>query len=152
MKWVADYSEAFGEADKAGNFIALRAEADPGASISAEVVGGYYGPVDLDSDGILVARIESTSQKIRFVGSMAGMVTSVKEFSLADLTLTPETATVELESADANDDGEYSEAELKALTKAQLLELAETLSVEGVSSSNTKAQIIAAILEAQGGE
>lgn len=54
-----------------------------------------------------------------------------------------------LEEADANEDGEYSEEELTALTKAQLLSLCETLNVEGVSSSNTKAQIIAAILAAQ---
>ena len=56
-----------------------------------------------------------------------------------------------LEEADANEDGEYSEEELTALTKAQLLSLCETLNVEGVSSSNTKAQIIAAILAAQDG-
>lgn len=43
----------------------------------------------------------------------------------------------------------YSEEELTALTKAQLLALCETLNVEGVSSSNTKSQIIAAILAAQ---
>lgn len=79
----------------------------------------------------------------------AGKTTSVKEFSLADLTLTPETATVELENADADDSGDYSEDELKALTKGQLLELAESLGVEGVTSANTKAQIIAAILAAQ---
>ena len=60
-----------------------------------------------------------------------------------------ETETVTLEDADANDDGEYSEEELTALTKAQLLTLCETLNVEGVTSSNTKAQIIAAILAAQ---
>ena len=60
-----------------------------------------------------------------------------------------ETETVTLEEADANEDGEYSEEELTALTKAQLLSLCETLNVEGVSSSNTKAQIIAAILAAQ---
>lgn len=60
-----------------------------------------------------------------------------------------ETETVALEDADANEDGEYSEEELRALTKAQLLELATTLSVEGVTSSNTKAEIIAAILAAQ---
>lgn len=60
-----------------------------------------------------------------------------------------ETETVALEDADANDDGEYSEEELRALTKAQLLELAESLNVEGVTSSNTKAEIIAAILAAQ---
>jgi hypothetical protein len=60
-----------------------------------------------------------------------------------------ETETVTLEDADANDDGEYSEEELTALTKAQLLTLCETLNVEGVTSSNTKAQLIAAILAAQ---
>lgn len=62
-----------------------------------------------------------------------------------------ETETVSLADADANDDGEYSEEELEALTKAQLLELAETLSVGGISSSNTKAEIVAAILTAQAG-
>ena len=56
-----------------------------------------------------------------------------------------------LEEADANEDGKYSEEELTALTKAQLLTLAETLNVGGVTSSNTKAQIIAAILAAQEG-
>lgn len=35
------------------------------------------------------------------------------------------------------------------MTKAQLLELAAELGIEGVNDSNTKAEIIAAILEAQ---
>lgn len=62
-----------------------------------------------------------------------------------------EIETVALENADANNDGKYSEEELNALTKAQLLTLADTLNVEGVTSSKTKAQIIAAILAAQEG-
>lgn len=149
LKWVADYSAAFGEDEKAGNFIAVHAGSDPGVTISAEVIGGYHGPQILDTDGILIARIESTTQKLRFTAMQAGKVTKVRDYSLAELTLTPETATVELSAADANDDGVYSETELKALTKAQLLELAESLGVDGVSSSSTKAQIIAAILAAQ---
>ena len=56
---------------------------------------------------------------------------------------------ITLDQADANNDGEYSEEELKKLTKAQLLELADTLMVEGVTSSNTKSQIVSAILAAQ---
>jgi hypothetical protein len=44
-----------------------------------------------------------------------------------------------------------SEEELTALTKAQLLALADTLGVEGLTSRNTKAQIIAAILAAEEG-
>ena len=60
-----------------------------------------------------------------------------------------EAETVALAEADANEDGEYSEEELRVLTKAQLLELAETLNVEGLTSSSTKSQIISAILAAQ---
>lgn len=48
--------------------------------------------------------------------------------------------------ADSNSDGNYSEAELTALTKAQLLSLAKELGVEGVSTANLKAEIVAAIL------
>lgn len=152
LKFATGYTGFSGDENlQSGNYIVLHAEADQGAVISAEVIGGYSGPVTLDTDGILIARIESTSQSIRFVGMKAGKVTAVKTLSLSDVTLTPETPTVDLAEADTNDDGTYSEAELKALTKAQLLELAETLSVGGVSSSNTKAEIIAAILTAQAG-
>lgn len=53
--------------------------------------------------------------------------------------------------ADTNNDGELSEEELNALTKAELLDLANDLGVAGVSSRNTKAVIIDAILTARGG-
>lgn len=48
--------------------------------------------------------------------------------------------------ADSNNDGLYSEDELNALTKAQLLALANELGVEGVTTSQTKAVIIETIL------
>lgn len=40
----------------------------------------------------------------------------------------------------------YSEVELNALTKAQLLDLANELGVEGVSLSMLKAEMVSAIL------
>ena len=48
--------------------------------------------------------------------------------------------------ADSDNDGVYSEDELNALTKAELLVLANELGVEGVSNSNLKAEIVSAIL------
>ncbi|MBR3348712.1 MAG: hypothetical protein IKG55_01400 [Solobacterium sp.] len=53
--------------------------------------------------------------------------------------------------ADANNDGEYSEEELNALTKAQIAALAAELGFEGVTTNLTKAEMIAAFLEAQEG-
>ena len=63
---------------------------------------------------------------------------------------TSDSSAVTTEEVDTNEDGVLSEDELTALTKAQLISLASTLGVTGVSSSMTKAQIIAAILAAQG--
>lgn len=48
--------------------------------------------------------------------------------------------------ADSDNDGNYSEAELNALTKAELLSLADELGVEGVSMSDLKADMVSAIL------
>ena len=45
----------------------------------------------------------------------------------------------------------YTEEALTAMTKDTLLALAEELGVEGVTSGNTKAEIIAAILSYQAG-
>ena len=55
------------------------------------------------------------------------------------------TSTLSL-SDDEGDGVTYDEATLEAMTKAQLLDLASELGVEGVTSSQTKAVIIAAIL------
>jgi hypothetical protein len=48
--------------------------------------------------------------------------------------------------ADVDNDGTYSEDELNALTKTELLALANDLGVEGVSTKSLKADIVTAIL------
>ena len=48
--------------------------------------------------------------------------------------------------ADSDNDETYSEDELNAMTKAQLLILADELGVEGLSMNNLKADIISAIM------
>lgn len=48
--------------------------------------------------------------------------------------------------ADVDNDGTYSEDELNALTKAELLALANDLGVEGVSTKSLKAEIVTAIV------
>lgn len=45
-----------------------------------------------------------------------------------------------------SEDNSYTEDELSAMTKAELLVLANELGVEGLSSKNLKADIVAAIL------
>lgn len=148
LKYVTGYTGYSGSAElQEGNYLATHAESEDGATISVELIGGHSGPIILESDGLSVGRIESTEQVLRFTAMKAGKRTTVKDFDLSGLTLATEA--VALADADADSSGDYSEEELQALTKAQLLELAETLSVTGVSASSTKAQIIAAILAAQ---
>lgn len=149
LKYVTGYTGFSGNPElQEGNFLATHAESeDEGAVITVEVIGGDYGPSTLDVDGISIGRIKSTEQKVQFKAKVAGKAFNVQTYDLSGLTLATEA--VALADADADSSGDYSEEELQALTKAQLLELAETLSVTGVSASSTKAQIIAAILAAQ---
>lgn len=86
LKYVEDYSSAFGAGEDSGNYIALKFTSDEGAEITAEVVNGVHGVVTLDEDGILVARIaDKSTQSIRVVASKDG-VSVTKTFTLTGLT------------------------------------------------------------------
>ena len=87
---MTGYTGYSGDAElQSGNYLALHAAAEEGATITVELVGGTTGPVTLDPDGISIGRITSTEQSVRFVASKNGM-TQTKTYALSDLTLTPE--------------------------------------------------------------
>lgn len=68
LKYVTGYTGFSGDvSEQSGNYIALLAESDSGATITAEVVGGVHGAVTLDSDGILIARLTENATGIKYV-------------------------------------------------------------------------------------
>ena len=90
LKYVDDYSSAFGTGEDSGNYIVLKFESDEDATITAEVVNGVHGPITLDEDGILVARIaDKSSQSIRVVASKDGATSVTKIYTLDGLTCKP---------------------------------------------------------------
>ena len=93
LKYVDDYSAAFGGDLAHGNFIALHIVAtdendEPADSITVEIVNGISGPVTLDADGLYVGRIaDKGTQTIRVVASKAGYDSVTEVFRLDALTL-----------------------------------------------------------------
>lgn len=90
LNYIADYTSAGYTGEEAsGNYLAIHAEVPDvdGVTITAEIVGGTHGPVTLDSDGILVARIKSTTQKVKFIASKTGYPNVTKTFRLNGLRL-----------------------------------------------------------------
>lgn len=68
LKHVSEYV-SFSEIpdEQSGNYLALKAEAPEGATITTQVVGGDHDPVDMTEDGWCVYRIKNeNSQKIKF--------------------------------------------------------------------------------------
>lgn len=92
MKYVDDYTGFSGDAaEQSGNYLVLKAESPTeDATITAEIIGGDHGPVTLDDDGILVARIKNTSQKVKFTASVEGYADSEITLTLNGLTLADE--------------------------------------------------------------
>lgn len=90
LKYVADYSSAYGTGEDSGNYIVLHAEVSDteDVTITVEVVNGVHGPQTLDEDGIAICRItDKNSQKIRFVARKTGYEPVTKTFTLRGLTL-----------------------------------------------------------------
>lgn len=87
LKYVADYSSAYGAGEDSGNYIVLHYGTNVPATITVEVVNGVHGPVTLDEDGIAILRIaDKSTQTIQVVASADGFETLTKTFSLTGLT------------------------------------------------------------------
>lgn len=88
LNYVTGYTGFSSEtAKQSGNYLALLAKSDDGATITGEVVGGDKGPVELDADGIFIAYIaDNSTQSIKFTATKDDEVVS-KTYSLTDLVL-----------------------------------------------------------------
>ena len=87
LLYVDDYTGFSGDpAEQVGNFLAVKATAIDGATIVAELIGGTHGPVILDPDGILISRIRSTDEILKFTATY-GEVSEVRSYALTGLTL-----------------------------------------------------------------
>lgn len=90
LKHVTGYTGFSGDPnEQSGNYLVIHCEVPDvaDATITAEIIGGHHGPVTLDDDGILIARIESTTQSIKVTASKTGRESVVKTFALTNLTL-----------------------------------------------------------------
>lgn len=93
LKYVDDYSSAFGGELASGHYLALHYSTPgvEGAAITVEVVNGTSGPVTLDPDGLHIARIaDKSTQTIHVVASKEGYESVTKVYSLTGLTLNAE--------------------------------------------------------------
>lgn len=89
LKYVDDYSSAFGGDLAHGNYLVFHAEVPDVEGVT--IRAGADNLSTLDSDGIIVCRIaDKTSQTITVVASKDGYDSVTKEFRLSDLTIKTE--------------------------------------------------------------
>jgi len=86
LNYVSNYTGFSSKPEEqSGNYLVIHNSSNSEEDIYVEVIGGYSGPVKLDSDGLIVLRIANNDQKIRVtVGE------DFKEYSLKNLVLLSE--------------------------------------------------------------
>lgn len=86
--YVDDYTSGGFDMSKSHNFLALHIEAQDGATIQVELIGGDSEghPVTLDPDGLIVLQIRNKSQKVKVTATKNTDV-ETKTFDLTGLTL-----------------------------------------------------------------
>ena len=89
--YVDDYTSGGFDMSKSHNFLALHIEAQEGATIQVELIGGDSEghPVTLDADGIIILQIRNKSQKVKVTATKNTDV-ETKTFDLTGLTLASE--------------------------------------------------------------
>lgn len=85
LKFISDYSTAFGPGEDSGNYIAIHASVPGVDDVTLTVT--VTNPSVLDADGICVCRIaDKSTQTITVVASKEGYESVTKEFDLSGLT------------------------------------------------------------------
>ena len=76
LKFVTGYTGFSDDTDEQeGNYLALMATSDEGATITAELVGSEKPAISLDDDGVIVLRITDTSNDLKFTATSGGKST-----------------------------------------------------------------------------
>lgn len=93
MKYVTGYTGFSGDPElQEGHYLAMKATVTEGATTTVELLGGYSGPVTLDSDMNFVLRIvDKDTQSVKLTATLNGASFS-KVYSLRELVLEEEAA------------------------------------------------------------
>lgn len=85
VKYVTGFTGYSGDpAEQSGYFLATEIEADSGAVVTVELIGGTTGKVTLDSDMELVTRLTEGATALEFTSTVSG-TTIIKRFDISKL-------------------------------------------------------------------
>ena len=90
LHYVTGYTGFSGDPQlQSGNYLVLKCDTFDisGSTITCELIGGDYGPVTLDADGIIIFRIKNKQQKVKVTATKEGYGTSTKTYDLSGLVL-----------------------------------------------------------------
>jgi len=88
LKYVSNYTGFSGDPnEQKGNYLALKCECEDADSIVVELVGGYHGPVTLDSDGLIILKVANNTQSVKVTANASGYESVTKTYSLTGMKL-----------------------------------------------------------------
>lgn len=89
LKYVTDYTGfSSNPEEQEGNYLVLHADDPEADKIVVELIGGTKGPVELDSDRVIVIRIRNKdTQSVKVTSYVDDEVKETATFSIANLVL-----------------------------------------------------------------